>query len=105
MVVWNQAQAEFLCINDNKAELFSLATSVTTLDTDKQIISTHHAEVLCTQPRDVSDLAPCTHEETDTRILLHIGDAVKEGYTKVSIRIVDTDASTGSGSNPIPQHH
>lgn len=83
---------EFLRIDDNKAELFSfLATNVTALDTDKQIISTHHAEVLCTQPQDVSGLAPCTHEEADTRILLYLGDAVKEGYTKVSIRTVDTD--------------
>ena len=83
---------EFLRIDGNKVELFSfLATSVTALDTDKQIVSTHHAEVLCTQPRDVSGLAPCTHEEADTRILLHLEDAVKEGYTKVSVRTVDTD--------------
>ena len=83
---------EFLRIDGNKVELFSfLATSVTALDTDKEIISNHHAEVLCTQPRDVSGLAPCTHEEADTRILLHLEDAVKEGYTKVSVRTVDTD--------------
>ena len=73
-------------------ELFSfLATSVTALDTDKQIISTHRSNVLCIQPRDISCLVPCTHEEADTRILLHLDDAVKEGYTKVSIRTVDTD--------------
>ena len=83
---------EFLRIDDNKAELFSfLATIVTALDTEKQIISTHHAEVLCTHLRDTSGLAPCTHEEADTRIMLHLGDAVKEGYDKVSIRTVDTD--------------
>jgi len=83
---------EFLRIDDNKAELFSfLATSVTALDADKQIISTHHAEVICTQPRDISGLAPCTHEEADTRLLLHVKDAVNEGYTNVSIRTVDTD--------------
>ena len=27
----------------------------------------------------------------DNHILLHLGDAVKEGYSKVSIRTVDTD--------------
>ncbi len=65
---------------------------MTALDcTAKQVISTHHAEVLCTQTRDTSGLAPCTHEEADTRILLHLEDAVKEGYTKVSLRTVDTD--------------
>ena len=30
-------------------------------------------------------------EEADTRIILHMEDAVKEGYTKVIIRTVDTD--------------
>ena len=43
------------------------------------------------QSRDVSGLAPCTHEEADTRILLHLEDAVKQGYNKVSIRTVDTN--------------
>ena len=70
---------EFLRLDGNKVELFSfLATSVRATDTDKQIISTHHAEVLCTQSRDTSGLAPCTHEEADTRIILHLHDAVKE---------------------------
>ena len=83
---------EFLRINDNKVELFSfLATCVAGLDTCQQIISTHHSEILSTQPRDTLGLAPCTHEGADTRILLHLEDAVKEGYTKVLVRTVDTD--------------
>ena len=82
---------EFLRINDNKIELFSfLATSASTIATDKQVISTCHTGVLCTQSRDVSGLAPCTHEEADTRILLHLEDVVKQGYNKVSIPTVDT---------------
>ena len=47
--------------------------------------------MLCTQPRDVAGLASCSHEEADTRILLHVRDAVKQGYTKVLFRTVDTD--------------
>ena len=83
---------EFLRIKDNKIELFSFfATSTATIATDKQVISTCHTGVLCTQSRDMSGLAPCTHEEADTRILLHLEDAVKQGYNKVSIRTVDTD--------------
>jgi len=39
----------------------------------------------------VSGLAPCIHEEVDTRILLHLEDDLKYGYNKVSIRTVDTD--------------
>ena len=61
------------------------------IETEKQIIRTHHKDVLCTQSQDVGRLALCSHEEADTRILLHVGDAVKQGYTKVSIRTVDTD--------------
>ena len=83
---------QFLRIDDNKVELFSfLANCLTTLNTEKQLITTHHTEVLCTQLRDVSGLSPCKHEEADTRILLHLEDAVKEGYTNMSIRTVDTD--------------
>ena len=73
-------------------ELFTfLATRTATTETDKQIISTHHKDVLCIQPRDVAGLAPCSHEEADARIFLPVGDAVKQGYTKVSFRTVDTD--------------
>ena len=75
-----------------KTELFSfLGSSVTAIETDKQIISTYHEELLCTQPRDMLDLAPCTQEEADSRIMLHLKDIVMEGNSKVSIRTVDTD--------------
>lgn len=82
----------FLRIDENKMELFAfLSTRIATVETEKQIISTNHKDVLCTQTRDVAGLAPCSHEEADTRILLHVQDAVRQGYTKVSIRTVDTD--------------
>ena len=83
---------EFLRIDENKVELFSfLTTCIASIKSDKQVISTLHLEVLCNLPKDISRLAPCTHEEADTRIILHLEDAVKEGNTKVSIRTVDTD--------------
>ena len=80
-------------IDENKVDLFSfLATTVVaSINCSKPIISTHPTEVLCNQSRDVSGLAPCTHEEADTRIILDLEDAVKEGNTNVSIRTVDTD--------------
>jgi len=40
---------------------------------------------------DLEDLQPCTHEEAETRILLHVGRCVKQGLKKVSIPTVDTD--------------
>ncbi|KAG0723068.1 hypothetical protein GWK47_043326 [Chionoecetes opilio] len=83
---------EFLRINDNKTELFSfLASNVADIDTNKHLITTQGTGVLCSNRQDVSALAPCTHEEADTRILLHLQDAVQQGYSKVSIRTVDTD--------------
>ena len=40
---------------------------------------------------DTSDLSSCTHEETDTRRLLHAADATKCGLTKTMLRTVDAD--------------
>ena len=34
---------------------------------------------------------PCRHEVADSRIFVHLADAVSKGYKKVSIRTVDTD--------------
>ena len=44
------------------------------------------------QAQDVAGLVPCSHKDADTRILLHVEDAVRQGYSKVSIRTLDTDA-------------
>ena len=61
---------------------------MTAIETDNQIVSTYHEEILCTQPRDVLGLAwvlglaPCTPEEADSRIMLHLKDIVMEGNSK-----------------------
>ena len=83
---------EFLRNDDNKSELFSfLSLKLASLKTGSQIIATHHKDVVCTQPRDTTGLAPCTQEEADTQIFLHVSDAVNHGYSKVMIRTVDSD--------------
>ena len=41
--------------------------------------------------RSVDGLAPCNHEEADTRIIVHIADAVSRGYDQIIVRTVDTD--------------
>ncbi|CAH3151254.1 unnamed protein product [Porites lobata] len=61
------------------------------IETEKQVLSTIQSDVVCTQSKNVSRLTPCTHEEADTRIILHLEDAVTEGFNKISIRTVDTD--------------
>ena len=73
-------------------ELFAfLAKRIATTETEEQIISTHHKYMLCTQPRDVAGLATCSHEKADTRILRHVEDTMRQGYSKVAIRTVYTD--------------
>ena len=60
------------------------------IDTTKQVLTTHHVDVLRTNQQDVSSLAPCTHAKADTRMLLHLEDAVHQGHSKVSICTVDS---------------
>lgn len=58
----------------------------------KTIYATHGSDVLCNlSDVNVSNLVPCSHEEADTRIFLHVADAVQKGYRKSYVRTVDTD--------------
>ena len=83
----------FLRVDENKTELFEfLAQRMSELpNTDKQIITTFKNEVLCNQNRQQANLSPCSHEEADTRIILHFADAAKSGYDRILLRTVDTD--------------
>ena len=47
--------------------------------------------MICHPIKNNSMLAPCDHDEADTRIFLHIADAVLRGYSKMLIRSKDTD--------------
>ena len=81
----------FLRLDDNKKELFSfLSHEAITIQTKKQVISTLFEDVICRQERNTDGLAPCSHEEADSRIMLHVADAAKN-YTSVTIRSVDSD--------------
>ena len=82
---------EFLKLADNKKELFSfLGREVVSIETEKQVISTLFEDIICRQERNTVGLAPCSHEEADSRIMLHVADAAKE-YSSVTIRTVDSD--------------
>ena len=49
-------------------------------------------DVLCSVAQiDLTGLVPCSHEEPDTRLFLHVADAVKKGYRKLMVRTVNTD--------------
>ena len=61
-------------------------------------IKGHHAtfnqDVLCYPVRDfdmMSYFDPCTHEEADNRLMVHVADAVARGHNSIMIRSVDTD--------------
>lgn len=86
---------DFLRCSDNKTALFTFLSDTvanTVFTSGKQVIITAGANVLCSPENyDTFGLAPCNHEEADTRLLVHVADAVRAGHTKVIIRTVDTD--------------
>ena len=42
-------------------------------------------------PRYFGFLVPCNHEKADSRMILHLKDAVNVGYKKMMLRTADTD--------------
>ena len=57
----------------------------------KKLVSTLGTGVCCSPLRETSGLAPCNHEEADSRMMVHLADVVHKGYSKIKIRTVDTD--------------
>ena len=90
----------FLSVKSNKTSLFKyLATKLTSVQSPTlTIYATHEEQVLVnTEPMEghmngpVHTLGPCSQPEADTRIFLHVKDAVESGHNQVSIRSVDSD--------------
>ena len=86
---------EFLRVDGNKTELFvflSEDAACRPQDYGKELYATRGSDVLRSPTGlDVSNLAPCSHEEADTHLIFHVADAVLKGHTRVGIRTVDTD--------------
>ena len=58
----------------------------------KQIVVTSGCGVQCIPlTNDTGNLASCDHEEADTRMFVHVADAIRKCYKKILIRSVDTD--------------
>ena len=72
---------QFLRSEENKQELFQFLTQcIVSLHEEKQVITTKGEDILCSPARtNTTSLAPCTHEEAETRMILHAADAVQEG--------------------------
>lgn len=81
----------------NKSELFQyLSAATVSLEVQKVIVATSGTSAQTNKDDQLdhvalSEISPCTHEEADTRLLLHTAHAVNHGCQKISIRTVDTD--------------
>ena len=60
------------------------------LDTDKLVVTTQGPFIMSNRPVDQTKLCPCSHEEADTRLIVHLCDAAQHS-SRVMIRTVDTD--------------
>ena len=85
----------FLRNDSNKTELFHfLADQIVkgTYPDGKEVYVTKETEVLsCPPDLDKSNICPCNHEESDTRLFLHAKDAADKGFTSITVRASDTD--------------
>ena len=85
----------FLRVNENKQQLFLyLADQLMDVDSDgKKIFTRGGTKILSNQHEDNTwmMISPCTHEEADTRLMLHIYHCVQQGYKSVCLKTVDTD--------------
>ena len=84
---------KFLRVDSNKVELFSFlnAKMKDITSAEKTLTLTDGEGVICVPQRDTFGIAPCNHEEADSRIMVHAADAFREGFTKLLVRSVDTD--------------
>ena len=58
----------------------------------KTVFATHGENVLMSEDRaDMSALAPCNHEEADSRMMIHALDASLHGHRRLKIRSNGTD--------------
>ncbi|KAL8620123.1 hypothetical protein ACOMHN_052065 [Nucella lapillus] len=85
----------FLRVDSNKTELFRFLSAALMEwfdQEDKQLVITD-GEAVLSKPLlpDLTSLAPCNHEESDSRMLLHASHAAQHGHHTILIRTVDTD--------------
>ena len=83
---------DFLCDPENKKELFAFIASRVaelTIQLGKAVYITSGRDVMTVEPGHPSTLE-CSHEEADTRIVVHIVHALQQGIKKIEIRTVDT---------------
>ena len=84
--------ADFLRDPTNKQELFAfLSNKIANMDCPegKEIIVT--SGVTAIHRGNTRSMQPCNHEEADTRLIIHLEDALLNNCSNCSVRTVDTD--------------
>ncbi|KAG1707491.1 Degenerin del-1 [Nymphon striatum] len=85
---WNS----FLCDPTNKQELFSFLSDIIAT---AELPSGKVVAITCGEKVEMNGgvhlMETCDHEEADTRILIHLQDALQHGATTCLVRTVDTD--------------
>ncbi|KAJ8419194.1 hypothetical protein AAFF_G00006930 [Aldrovandia affinis] len=82
----------FLRENDNKAELFNfLADKIARVATPNVVIVTKEEDAVSNRTINLAGVAPCSHEEADTRIFLHARHATEAGSKVIMVKASDTD--------------
>ena len=86
--------AGLLRVDQNKTELYSiLAEALHNMHVPpgKKVITTLGHKVLINPLQDSNTLSPCSQEESDSRMLLHVADAMHHGFKCIMIRTNDSD--------------
>jgi len=81
---------EFLSVDDNKTDLFHYRADTCVSIDDNIVVMTSDDHVkLCSGAIDVSSIEPLSHEEAETRLILHCRHAATNGTRRQAIRTVD----------------
>ena len=73
---------DFLRVEKNKTELFTFLSQQainTPIEISKSLYATDGPNLLCSAVTDLFRIDPCSHEEADTRLYLHVADAFRSG--------------------------
>ena len=82
----------FLRVNDNKVELFNfLADKIAHMSTQNVVIVTKEEDAVSNHTINLAGVAPCSHEESDTRIFVHARHATEAGSKAIMVKASDTD--------------
>lgn len=82
----------FLRENDNKVELFNfLADKIGHMSSQNVVIVTKEEDAVSNHTINLAGVAPCSHEESDTRIFVHARHATEAGSKVIMVKASDTD--------------